>query len=46
MAKREKAVVEVKITLTPGYEKRFTAGILKIFAARERQKEKAAKAAG
>ena len=45
MAKREKPAIEVKVTFTPGYEKRFTAGILKIFEAREQQKEKTAKAA-
>ena len=46
MAKREKPAVEVKITFTAGYEQRFTAGILKIFEARERQKDKTVKAAG
>ena len=45
MAHRDKPVIEVKVTFTPGYEKRFTAGILKIFEAREQQKEKTAKAA-
>lgn len=30
--------VEVKVTFTPGYEKRFTEGILKIFEKREQGK--------
>lgn len=38
MAKKEKPPVEVKVTFTDGYEKRFTAAILKTFAAREKQK--------
>lgn len=39
MAKKEKTI-KVDVTFTPGYEQRFTAGILKIFEAREREKEK------
>lgn len=43
MAKKN-TPVKVDVTFTEGYEKRFTAEILKIFAKRE--KEKTAKAAG
>lgn len=46
MSKRKKPDIEVKITFTPGYEKRFTAAILKIFEARERQKNKNIKEVG
>lgn len=46
MAKRVKPAVEVKVTFTPGYEKRFTAAVLKIFEARERKKDKTVKAVG
>lgn len=42
----KKKPIAVDITFTPGYEKRFTMAILKIFEQRERQKEKEAKAAG
>ena len=41
MAKREKPTVEVQVTFTPGYEQRFTAEILKIFEAHEREQQKA-----
>ena len=35
---KKKGKIGVEIVFTPGYEERFTEGILKIFAERERKK--------
>lgn len=37
--KKEKSSVKVEVTFTEGYEKRFTAAILKLFETRERKKQ-------
>ena len=44
MADKRKKGVKVEITFTPGYERRFTAAVLKIYEKRELSKEKEEKA--
>lgn len=44
--KKEGKTVQVKITFTDGYEKRFTQAVLKIFAKRMKKSEEKQRAAG
>ncbi len=46
MKKKEGKTVQVKITFTDGYEKRFTQAVLKIFAKRMKKSEEKQRAAG
>lgn len=46
MKKKEDKTVQVKITFTDGYEKRFTQAVLKIFAKRLKKSKEKQRAAG
>ncbi len=46
MKKKEDKTVQVKITFTDGYERRFTQAVLKIFAKRLQKSKEKQRAAG